>query len=130
MPRFQGLHILGGQIRLGHAAVVLERADGGNHHNAVGREAGQAALDVEELLRAEVGAEARFRDAVIAELQGQLRGAHGVAAVRNVGERTAVHNGRRVFQRLHKVRLDGVAAAGPPSRPPPADRARNTGRLS
>jgi hypothetical protein len=40
--------------------VHLERADGRDQHRAVGREPGLAALDVEKLLAAEVGAEAGF----------------------------------------------------------------------
>ena len=43
-----------------HAAMHLERADGGDEHDAVGRQPGLAALDVEEFLGAEIGAEAGF----------------------------------------------------------------------
>ena len=65
-----------------------------------------AALDVEEFLRTEVGAESGLRHGVVAELQGQLRGGHGVAAVGDVGERSAVDDRRRVLQRLHEVGLE------------------------
>ena len=47
----------------------LERADGGDEHRAGGLEPGLAALDVEELLGAEVGAEAGFGDDVVGELE-------------------------------------------------------------
>jgi hypothetical protein len=45
-----------------HAAVVLERADRRDDDRAGRREPGLAALDVDELLRAEVGAEAGLGD--------------------------------------------------------------------
>ena len=55
---------------LRHAAVVLERADRGHHDHGVGLQAGQAALDVQELLRAQVGAEAGLGDGVVAQRAG------------------------------------------------------------
>ena len=57
-------------VGLGHAAVVLERADRRHHDDGVGLQAGQAALDVQELLRAQVGAEAGLGDAVVAQRAG------------------------------------------------------------
>ena len=86
----------------------LERADGRDDHDAVGLEAGLAALDVEELLRAEVGAEAGFGHHVVGELQRGRRRRHRVAAVRDVGERAAVDERGRALQRLHEVRRDRV----------------------
>ena len=53
----------------GDAAVHLERAHGRDDHRRAGVEAGLAALDVEELLGAEVGAEAGLGDDVVAELE-------------------------------------------------------------
>ena len=70
---------------------------------ASGVEPGLAALDVDELLAAEVGAEAGFRHHVVGELQGGRGGEHRVAAVRDVGERTTVDERRRTLQRLHQV---------------------------
>ena len=55
---------------------------------AAGSQARLAALDVDELLGAEVGAEAGFRHHVVGELQRGFGGHHGVAAVRDIGERT------------------------------------------
>ena len=52
---FKGFEVLVVQLGLGHAAVVLQGADGGDDDDGVGMEAGGAALDVEELLGAEVG---------------------------------------------------------------------------
>jgi hypothetical protein len=101
---FQRLEVFLLQVVLLDAAVHLERADGRNDHGAVRLQPGLAHLDVEELLAAEVGAEAGFRHHVVGELERRLRGHHGIAAMRDVGERTAVHERRRAFQRLHQVR--------------------------
>ena len=88
--------------------MVLERADRCHHDDGVGLQAGQAALDVQELLSAQVGAEAGLGDAVVAQRAGHLRGHDGVAAVRDVGERAAVHERRRALERLHEVGLERV----------------------
>jgi hypothetical protein len=66
-------------------------------------QARRAALDVDELLGPQVGAEAGFGDHVVGQLERAARGQHRVAAVRDVGERPAMHQRRRVLQRLHQV---------------------------
>ena len=91
------------EIVLLHAAVHFERADGGDQHDAGGLEAGLAALDVEELLAAQIGAEARFGHHIVRQLQRRRRGQHRIAAVRDVGERPAMNERRRAFERLHQV---------------------------
>ena len=58
--------------------------------------------------RAEVGAEAGFGHHVVGELQRGRGGQHRVAAVRDVGERAAVDEGGRAFERLHQVRRERV----------------------
>ena len=77
-------------------------------HHRVGPQARLAALDVDELLRAEIGAEAGFGHDVVGELQRGLRRDHRVAAVRDVGERAAVDERRIVLQRLHEVGRERV----------------------
>ena len=69
-------------------------------------EAGLAALDVEEFLGAEIGAEAGFGHDIVGELERGRRRDHRVAAMRDIGERAAVDEGRRAFQRLHQIRRD------------------------
>ena len=102
------LEVLLAEALLGDAAVHLERADGRDDHRGVGGEAGLAALDVEELLGAEIGAEAGFRDHVVAQLEGEPGRHHRVAAVGDVGERPAVDERRIVLERLHQVRHQRV----------------------
>ncbi len=95
-------------LTAGSAAVHLERAHGGNHHHAVGDQAGVAALDVEELLHANVGAETGFGDHVIGQLEGDLVGDDGAVAVGDIGKGPGVHEGGRAFQGLHQGGHDGV----------------------
>ena len=102
------LDVLLAEVFLLHAAVHLERADGGDDDRRGGLQARLAALDVEEFLRAEIGAEAGLGDDVVGELQRRRGRDHRVAAMGDVGERAAVDEGRIVLQRLHEVRLHGV----------------------
>ena len=81
----------------------LQRPDGGDDHRAVGREPRLAALDVEELLGPQVGAEAGLGHHVVGELERGPGGDHRVAAVGDVGEGAAVDQRRVVLQRLHQV---------------------------
>ena len=101
---FERLEVLVLEVLFLDAAMHLQRADGGDQHRAVRRDAGLAALDVEELLAAEVGAEAGFGHDVVGELERGRRRQHRIAAMRDVGERAAVDEGGRAFQRLHQVR--------------------------
>src|SRR2546425_9231477 len=73
-----------------------------------GIEARHPALDVEELLRAEVRAEARLAEHDVAQAERELRRHHRVAAVGDVAERAAVDERRSALERLHQVRVDGV----------------------
>jgi hypothetical protein len=67
-----------------------------------------AALDVEELLGAQVRAEAGLGHDILAQLQRRGGGDHAVAAMRDVGEGPAVDEGRVVLERLHEVGLHRV----------------------
>ena len=68
MPASSACEVFGLEVLLLDPAMHLERADGGDQHHAVGGEAGLAALDVDEFLAAEVGAEARLGHHVVGEL--------------------------------------------------------------
>lgn len=103
-----GRDILGLQVIFRDAAMHLEGADGRDDHDGRRRDAGLAALDVEEFLGSEVGAEAGLGHDVVRELQGRRRRQHRVAAVGDVGERTAVNKHGIVLQRLHEVRLQRI----------------------
>ena len=106
--RTHGLGVGLAQIGLGHAAVGLERAHRGHQHNGGRVQPGIAALDVKELLRAQIRAEAGLGHNVVGQLEAQPGGNGTVAAVGNVGERTAVDDGGVVLQRLDKVRVERV----------------------
>ena len=90
------------------AALHLERPHGRDQHRRLGIESADAALDVEELLGAEVRTEARFGDDDVAEREAGARREDAVAAVRDVAERTGVHDRRAALERLHEIRSDRV----------------------
>jgi hypothetical protein len=79
-----------------------------DHHRCRRLQARFAALDVDELLGAEIGTEAGFRHHVVGKLQAELGGDHRIAAMGDVGERAAMDEGRVVLERLHQVRRDRI----------------------
>ena len=111
-PLFQRFEIFVVEIGLGNTAMVLERTDRCNDHDRGRLESGHAALDVQELLCAEIGGKARLCDGIITELERHARGRDTVAPMRNVRKRTAMDKGRRAFERLHKVGLERVLQQG------------------
>ena len=86
----------------------FQRADGRDDHDRVGLHVRVTALDIEELFRTQISAEAGFRHGVIAELSGCLGSEDGVATVGDIGEGAAVYKGRSALQGLHQIRLDRV----------------------
>ncbi len=104
----EGAHVFLGEILLVRAAVHLEGANGGDDHRHLGIQAAKPALDVEELLGAEVRAEAGLGDDDIAQRQCGARGKNGVAAVGDVAEGSGMHERGSALERLHEVGTDGV----------------------
>ncbi len=89
----------------------LQRADGGHQHHAIRRQAAIAALDVAELLHAHVRAETGFGEHVTIrpdELQRDLIRDDRRIAVRDIGERSGMHERRRALDGLHQIGHDGV----------------------
>ena len=86
--------------------MEFQRADGGDDHRQSGDRPALRHLMSKNFSRAEIGAEAGFGHDIVGELQRQLRRQHRVAAMGDVGERAAMHEGRIVLQRLHEIRLD------------------------
>ena len=99
-------HIFAAQVGLGHPAMHLQRPHRGDQHDRRRFEAAHPALDVKEFLRAQVSAEAGFGHSIISQFQSHPGCGQAVAAVGDIGERTAVDDRRHIFQRLHQVRLD------------------------
>jgi hypothetical protein len=91
------------------AAVKLAGADGGHDHRRVGLEAAGRALDVHELLEAEVGAEAAFGDHVVGAADRDPVGDDRAVPMGDVPEGPRVDEGRGILDRLEQVRLEGVA---------------------
>ena len=104
----ESFKVLSTQVCLSNAAVVLKASDSGNNDHRVGTKTGHTALDIQELLRAEVSAESCFCDSVIRKLHSHLCSSYRVASVSDVGERTAVYDRGHVFKRLYQIGLEGV----------------------
>ena len=100
--------VFGGKVGLRHPAMHLERADRGDQHDGIRLEARHAALDVHELFRAQIGAEAGFGHDIVRQAQCGAGGDDRVAAVGDIGEGAAVNDRRVVLQRLDQVRQDRV----------------------
>src|SRR3989442_599713 len=96
------------QAILLHATVHLQRANGSDDDRRFRLEPGEPAFDVQELLGAEVGAEARFRQYDVREGESELRRHDRVAAMGDVAKRAAVHERGATLQRLDEVRVDRV----------------------
>ena len=92
----------------GYTAVHLQALCCGHQHSEGGLQAGFAALDVVELLRSEVGAEARFGNDVVGVRHRHFRGHNGVAAVGDVGKGAAVYERGGVLCGLHEVRFERI----------------------
>ena len=82
----------------GAATVHLEGPDGGHDDGDVGGEAAEAALEVPELLEADVGAESALGDVVVGQLQAHLVGDDGGLADGDVGEGAGVNQNRAVLR--------------------------------
>ena len=108
MPFSSARQIFGVDLLQVGAAVILQGADGRDDHHRRRTQSRLAALDVDELLGAEIRSESRLRDHIVGELQRRRGGQHGIAAMGDVRERPAVNEGRIVLERLHQVRLQGL----------------------
>ena len=73
------------------AAVTLERTDGGNNNRAMWSEAGKAAFQVPEFLKADVCTEAGLGDVIVTQLQGHTVGDDRGLTDCDVGKRACVH---------------------------------------
>ncbi len=92
---------------LADAAMHLERANGSDDDGGAGVQPGQAAFDVEELFRPQIGAESGLGDHIIGQPQRRSRRHHRITTVGDVGERATVDKGRVVFQGLDQIGLQG-----------------------
>ena len=100
-----GRDIFVAQVVLGDAAVHLHRTYRGDNHHCIRRQTGLATLDVHELFGTQIGAEPSLGHHIIRQLQRGGGGDDRVTAMRDIGERAAMHKGGVVFQRLHDVGL-------------------------
>ena len=92
--------------------MQLQRPQGGHDDGSRRTQAGHPALDVEELLRAQIAAEARFGDDVIGKAESECVGDNRAAAVCDVAKGTGVDERRRALRGLHQVGVHGVPKEG------------------
>jgi hypothetical protein len=102
------LEVLGLQLGEGHTAVGLRGALRGDEHGRARREPADTAHDVAELLEAEIAGEPGFSHDVVGRLDRNAIGDDRIRRMRDVAERTGVHQRWLPFERLHDVGLDRV----------------------
>ena len=107
-PLFERLEVLVVQRALVAAAVILERAHRRDDDGGGRAKTRFTALDVDELLGAQVGSEPCLGHDVIGQLERRSRGDDRVAAVGDVSERPSMDERDVLLQRLNEVRLDRV----------------------
>ena len=107
-PRAQRLPVWQRKRIFCGAPVHFQRAYRRHKNHGARRNAGAAALNIKKFLCAEVRSKAGLCNRVVTKTHRKARCNHGVAAVRNVCKRSAVHNGRSPLQRLHQIRLQSI----------------------
>ena len=107
-PMADALDILRLEILLIDTTVHLQPAEGSHEDGERRLEACRAALDVVELLCAEIRTEASLRDRVVGVRQRHAGSEDRVAAVGDVSKRAAVDEGRGMLGRLRQIGLDSV----------------------
>ena len=108
----QSLDILFLEVCFGNASVVLKGLDAGDDDDCVRMKLRHAALDIQELLSAQISAESRLGDRVVGDLESRPGRADRVAAVSDVGEGAAVNKSGSVLDGLDEVGGDGFLEKG------------------
>jgi len=90
------------------ATVHFQSLCSGNDNSQLGLQTALAAFDVIELLRSQVCTEAGFRHYIVAKCHCHFGGENGVAAMCNIGERTAMNKSGCPFGSLYQVGMNSV----------------------
>ena len=101
-------HIFLIQFRFGYAAVHFQRAHRGDQHDRVREQSRLASENVKKFFRAQIRAETRLGYDIIRQSQRRPRRDDRACAMCDIRKRAAVHQRRRVFQRLHQIRQHRV----------------------
>ena len=108
----QRLGVGHGQVRKLHPAVVFQRPNRGHQNHGAGVETCGLTLDIQKFFSAQIKSEARLGDHIVGEAEARAGGYDRIGALGDVGEGTAVHDGRVALQGLDEVGLDGVLQEG------------------
>ena len=107
-PFFQSGHINLAQLCLRQTAMHLQRTDSGHNNHCRRLQARKTAFYIQEFLSTKVSTEAGLSNHDICIFKSEFSCHDGVAAMGNVGERTAVNKGRCPLQSLYQIRLNGI----------------------
>ena len=107
-PALERAEVFGAEILLVAAAVHLERADGRDDHRGLRLQPAGAALDVEEFLGAETGAETGLRHDDVGQGERRACCKNAIAAVRDVAERARVNKCGSALEGLDEIGADRV----------------------
>ena len=107
-PCAERLAVLTPEIGKGRAAVEFQRANRGDDHRDIGGEVGSPAFDVAEFFGPQIGTKAGLGDGKIGERECRLGSGNRIAAVCNVGKRSAMNERRRAGNGLHQIGTNGI----------------------
>ncbi len=102
--RGQRREVLSSDLLEADSAVIFQGPDGGDDDRCRRAKSRLPAFDVDELLGAQIGAEAGLRHHIVRQFQGGARRNHRITAVGDIGKRAAVNDRRVVFQGLQQIR--------------------------
>ena len=105
---FKRLNVLLVKVCFGNASVVLKCTNGCHQNNSRWSKTSSSALNVQELLGTKVCTKTCLGNNVICKTKSGFCCLNRIAAVSNVGKRTAVNKSRCMLKRLDQVRLNSV----------------------
>ena len=102
-PFLECLKVFLGQILSSDTTVEFQGTDRGDQYRRRWANTSRAALDINELLRTEVGAKARFGHHVVSQSKARCCCNDAITTMRDVGKRTAMNKGRCALKGLHEI---------------------------
>ena len=111
-PLPEGTQIFLFKLFLLRPPMKFQRLNRADNYSTRRRETGLPAFDIKKLLGPEIGSKPTFCDHIVRKCESRLGCHDGTASVGNVPERPAMDQSRIMFQRLHKVGIDGLFEQG------------------
>ena len=95
-------------LALLYSAVHLQTVACRYYYHQVGQAVELTALDVQKFLCAQVSTESCLCDNIVTDRKACLGRQYGVTSMGDIGKRSAMDDDRRIFCRLHEVRLQRI----------------------